>query len=149
MEDVKRQPPDFPAYIRWAAGAVSVVGLMGVFLFQRDLSASFLEQTSPISSFMVNRAIRYVANDLFATLLVLALFGKKKYVMIAICVQLLGLVLILMPYAVLKMYYPGYNGPLISFFHRLVLNPTLIYLLIFFFWHQERHKVTGEKPTNK
>jgi exosortase F-associated protein len=144
MENVKRQPADFPPFLRWTAGTVSVVGLLAVFLLQRDLSAYFVEQASPIASFMMNRAIRYVANDLFATLLVLALFGKKKYVMIAIYVQLLGLVLILMPYAVIKMYHPGYNGPLISFFHRLVLNPTLIYLLIFFFWYQEKHKVTRE-----
>lgn len=121
-----------------------MVGLLGVFLLQRDLSAYFLERASPIVSFMVNRAIRYVANDLFATLLVLALFGRKQYVMVAIYVQLLGLVLILTPYVVLKVYHPGYNGPLISFFHRLVLNPTLIYLLVFFFWYQEKHKVTGE-----
>jgi exosortase F-associated protein len=126
------------------AGTVSVVGLLGVFLFQRDLSAYFLEQASPLASFMINRAIRYVANDLLATLLVLALFGKKQYVLIAVYVQLLGLVLILMPYVVLKVYNPGYNGPLISFFHRLILNPTLIYLLIFFFWYQEKHKVTGQ-----
>jgi hypothetical protein len=143
MEDAKRQP-DFQGYIRWAAGGIAVVGLLGVFLLQRNLSAYFLEQASPLTSFMVNRAIRYVANDLFATLLVLALFGKKKYVVIAIYVQLLGLLLILLPYAALKAYHPGYNGPLISFFHRLVLNPTLIYLLIFFFWYHEKHKVTGE-----
>ena len=144
MEDATQRAADFPVYLRWMAGAVSVAGLLSVFLFQRDLSAIFVEGASPIAAFMTNRAIRYVANDLLATLLVLALFGKKKYVIVAIYVQLLGLVLILLPYAVFKMYYPAYNGPLISFFHRLVLNPTLIYLLIFFFWHQEKHKITGQ-----
>jgi len=123
---------------------VAVLGLLGVFLLQRDLAGYVLDQASAITTFMVNRAIRYVANDLFATLLVLALFGKKRYVIIAIYVQLLGLVLILTPYVVLKLYYPGYNGPLISFFHRLVLNPTLIYLLIFFFWYQEKQNVTDQ-----
>jgi hypothetical protein len=144
MEDEKRQQPDFSTYFRRAAGVVSVLGLLGVFLFQRDLSGYFLERGSPIASFMVNRAIRYVAKDQFATLLVLALFGKKRYVFVAIYVQLLGLVLILVPYAVLKVYHPAYNGPLLSFFHRLVLNPTLIYLLIFFFWYQEKQKVTDQ-----
>jgi predicted permease len=144
MEDEERQQTDFPMYFRRAAGVVSVLGLLGVFLFQRDLSGYFLERSSPIMSFMVNRAIRYVANDLFATLLVLALFGKKRYVWVAIYVQLLGLMLILVPYMVLKVYHPGYNGPLLSFFHRLILNPTLIYLLIFFFWYQEKHKVTDQ-----
>jgi len=129
-------------YIRWSAGIVSVLGLLGVFLFQRDLSKYLAEGQSPVVSFMINRAIRYMANDVLAVLLVLALFGKKKYVIVAIYVQLFGLVLILLPYVVLKVYHPAYNGPLISFFHRLILNPTLIYLLIFFFWYQEKHKIT-------
>jgi len=138
MEERKVSPPDFPIWLRWVVGVIALSGLIAVFLFQRiDWSAWFLDERTPTQTFMINRGIRYICNDIFATLLVLALFGSRKFVIITLYAQLAGLILILLPYLVLKAYYPGYNGPLLSFFHRLVLNPTLIYLLIFFFWQQK------------
>jgi hypothetical protein len=44
------------------------------------------------------------------------------------------------PYVILKLNYPSYNGPMINFLHRLILNPLLIYLLVFFFWYQKKDK---------
>ena len=50
-------------------------------------------------------------------------------------VQLAGLVFILVPYLVLKLGFDAGNGPLVSFLHRLVLNPTLLLLLIPAFYY--------------
>jgi exosortase F-associated protein len=119
----------------WIA-VVSIAGLVAVFLFQRiDLAAEIGFETS-ISRFLVNRTIRFLLNDAFAILLIYALFEERKYVVFALYVQVAGMVLFLFPYFILKVYYPNYNGPLISFLHRLVLNPTLLMLLIPSFYYQ-------------
>ena len=130
---------DFSRSLRWSVGVAAVAGLLAVFIFQHlDVARIFWEVSSPLNRFIINRSIRFLFNDIFATLLVLAVFGRRKYVVIAIVVQCLGIFVVLMPYMLLKVHAPGYNGPLISFLHRLVLNPVLIYILIFFFWAQEK-----------
>jgi exosortase F-associated protein len=77
-------------------------------------------------------------NDAFTIGLIYALFVEKKYVIFSLYVQLAGVVLFLLPYYVLKIYFPTYNGPLISFLHRLILNPVLLMLLIPAFYYQRR-----------
>src|SRR5690349_16564063 len=127
---------------RWVLGIVSVSGLLLIFLFQRfDWTRLVgLNDLANIERFVVNRSIRFVLNDILGVLLVLSLFGKKSLAIIAVYVQILGFVLVMLPYMILKLNYPDYNGPMINFLHRLILNPLLIYLLIFFFWFQEKNK---------
>lgn len=121
--------------IRLVIGLFCVSGLVMVFLFQRiDLAASMVE--SPVHRFLINRSIRFLINDAFAVGLIYALFVERKYVIFSLWVQVTGLVLFLLPYFALKVYFPSYNGPLISFLHRLVLNPTLLLLLIPAFYYQ-------------
>ena len=140
-----QQPNNLSITTRWIIGAVSVLGLASVFLFQRINWSSFVPGSfSSIETFLMNRSVRFVVNDIFAVLLVAALFGRRKHVIIAIYVQIIGVVLILVPYVILKINMPSYNGPLISFLHRLVLNPLLIYLLIFFFWYSEKYQKDAE-----
>ena len=117
---------------------ISVTGLLLVFLFQRQDIASVMGVEENIWRFIVNRSIRFVINDVLTVLLIFALFFERKYVLFAIGVQLFGLLFILIPYFIIKFNYPGYNGPLVSFLHRLVLNPTLLLLLIPAFYYQ-RH----------
>lgn len=119
-------------------GALSVAGLVFVFLFQRIDVASFLGIGEPtIQRFIFNRTLRFLMNDAFAIGLIYALFVEKKFVIFALYVQVAGVVLFLIPYFVLKVYHPGYNGPLISYLHRLILNPTLLMLLIPAFYYQK------------
>jgi exosortase F-associated protein len=68
--------------------------------------------------------------------LIYALFNRKQFILFAFLVQAFGLVFILTPYFILKLYFHAGNGPLISFLHRLILNPTLMILLIPAFWLQ-------------
>jgi exosortase F-associated protein len=139
-----KQPNSLSKTSRWVLGIISVTGLILIFVFQRINWSDWLHGSySSIQIFLINRSVRFVLNDICAVLLVAALFGRRNHVVIAIYVQIIGLVVILIPYIILKINYPSYNGPMVSFLHRLVLNPLLIYLLIFFFWYNEKYQKTG------
>lgn len=124
--------------------AVSILALTAIFLFQgvnfAKLFIPDIESMSKIFVFNTNKAIRFVLNDIFSILLIYALFTERKYVVFACLVQLTGMVCILFPYLVLKTYHPAYNGPLISYLHRLVVNPLLLLLLIPAFYYQRMQK---------
>src|SRR5690606_17307145 len=105
--------------------------LVVVFLFQRlDIAGLIFSDSDPLSRFLVNRLIRFLLNDALMIGLIYVLFYERKYVVFALWIQAIGMVLFLLPYFVLKSYYPGYNGPLLSFLHRLIINPVLLLLLI-------------------
>jgi len=123
--------------LRVSIGILAAAGLVAVFLFQRfDFARYWHLADSGLGRFLVNRAIRFIVNDALAIALIYALFYERKYVLFAVWVQLGGVVLFLLPYFVLKVYFPAYNGPLLSFLHRLILNPTLLLLLIPAFYYQ-------------
>ena len=125
--------------LRIVIGILSVAGLVAVFLFQEiDVAAHLGSDASAINRFLINRTIRFLLNDAFAIGIIYALFVEKKYVIFSLYVQLAGVVLFLIPYFILKLYFPAYNGPMISFLHRLVLNPTLLMLLIPAFYYQRK-----------
>ena len=121
---------------RVAVGICCIGGLVAVFLFQRTDIAGLIGVDSNINRFLLNRTIRFLLNDALTIGLIYALFVERKYVIFAVYVQLAGVVLFLLPYFVLKIYFPSYNGPLISFLHRLIVNPTLLLLLIPAFYYQ-------------
>lgn len=125
---------------RMVIGVMCVLGLISVFIFQRWDVAAMIGIDTPINRFLLNRTIRFLLNDAFAIGLIYALFAERKYVIFSLYVQLAGVLFFLAPYFVLKVYYPKYNGPLISFLHRLILNPTLLMLLIPAFYYQKRSK---------
>ena len=121
------------------AGILAVAGLLTVYLFQRQNLSQLMGVSSGINQFLVNRTIRFLLNDIFTIGLIYALFRERKYVVFAIWVQLAGTIFLLIPYFILKVQFPSYNGPLISFLHRLILNPTLLMLLIPAFYFQRRN----------
>lgn len=119
--------------------AISILGLALVFLFQQiDLAGLVQMGERPIDRFLINRTFRFLLNDVFAIGVIYGLFPERKYVIFAIWVQVFGMIFFLIPYFVLKIYYPSYNGPLINYLHRLILNPTLLLLLIPAFYFQQR-----------
>lgn len=124
---------------QWIIGGASVFGLAAVFIFQQIDLAAAMGVKENLSRFFVNRTIRFFLNDLFTIGLIYALFSERKYVLFALYVQVAGVVLFLIPYFILKLYLPAYNGPLISFLHRLILNPTLLMLLIPALYLQRRN----------
>jgi exosortase F-associated protein len=124
-------------YLRLLIGVISVSGLILVFLFQH--TAMIRVDGSGVEVFLINKAIRYFLNDLFMIGLIYSLFHKRNYIIFSFYVQIAGVILFLLPYFILKLNYPGYNGPLLSFLHRLIINPLLMLLLIPAFLYQQQN----------
>lgn len=123
--------------VRWLIGSLCAMGLVFFFLFQKwDFAGALGLSAQGIDRFLINRTFRFLTNDAMAIGLIFALFFERKYLIFALAVQFIGLLFFLIPYFVLKVHYPAYNGPLISFLHRLVLNPTHLLLLIPAFYVQ-------------
>ncbi len=95
-------------YTRILVGVICVSGLISVFLFQRfDVAGLLGVAESSINRFLINRTIRFFLNDTFAIGLIYALFAERKYVIFSLYVQLAGLILFLIPYFILKIYFPA------------------------------------------
>jgi len=126
--------------MRGAGIALALMGLMLLFLFQQASLVPLSGVSGTTWEFIINRTLRFLINDLLVVLLIHSLFQKRSYTQFALVVQVVGFALILLPYFVIKFQYPGYNGPLISFLHRLVVNPLLMLLLIpaFYFLQLKR-----------
>jgi len=115
----------------------SVIGLIFVYLFQRQIQNYFYSmEISRYAAFVSARTIRYLLNDFFMIWIIYGLFEKKKYVLFALYVQLFGFIAFLLPYFLIK-YYVSHNGPLVSFLHRLIINPLLLILVIPALWYKE------------
>lgn len=127
---------------RWLIGLSSVAGLLLLFLFQRINFAAMLHLDGATAMFIFNKTLRFVVNDVLMIGIIFSLFAQKRFILFALAVQVIGIVFILIPYFVLKLYFHTGNGPLISFLHRLILNPTLMALLIPAFWLQTRNHKT-------
>lgn len=111
-------------------GAFAIVGLLLLFIFQKFNYAQFAGVSSHLAQFIFNRTVRFFLNDSLAILLIYALFQERKYVLFAFWVQAIGFLFLLLPYFTIKIYLPDYNGPLLNFLHRIIVNPTLMLLLI-------------------
>jgi hypothetical protein len=125
-------------YLRLFIGALSVLGLIFVYLFQHSEIIKWSSGNGGVKIFLINKAIRYILNDFFMIGLIYSIFNKRNYVVLAFYVQLMGIVLFLIPYFIVKINYPGYNGPLLSFLHRLIVNPLLMLLLIPALFYQQK-----------
>jgi exosortase F-associated protein len=127
--------------VRIIVGVGASLGLVVFFLLQQiDFAAYLFPLQDTRWIFIVNRTIRFLVNDFLAIALIYALFVERKYVIFALWVQVAGLVFLLLPYFMLKYRWPTYNGPMINFLHRIILNPTLLLLLIpAFYFQQHKH----------
>lgn len=123
--------------VRWMLFFISLFGLVSVYLFQRIDVASVLGIKAEMWNFITNRSVRFLLNDLFGILLIYALFQERRFVLFALFVQAFGLIFILIPYFFIRFTFGELNGPLISFLHRLVMNPMLVLLLIPAFYYQK------------
>ncbi len=124
---------------KWAYVALGMVGLLAVYLFQKQINMFASSIFDGFSAFAFGRGIRFILNDIFVIIMIYGLFPRREYVIFALLVQVAGILFILFPYLILKYSMPGYNGPLISFLHRLVLNPLLMLMLIPAFYLKENN----------
>ncbi len=117
---------------------ISLSGLLAFFVFQDIGLIDPLLPEDLNLRFIVVKSLRFVVNDLLALGLVMAFFPGRGYFLVTVLVQLFGLVFVLIPYLILKVHFGLDNGPLVSFLHRLVLNPVLVLLLLPAFYLQSQ-----------
>jgi len=89
--------------------------------------------------FIFNRTLRFLINDLSVILLIYVIFERTGLVRIAFFVQLFGLFIVLPLYFYFKLTLEGpseISSPLLSFIHRVVVNPIIMLLLIPAFYYQ-------------
>jgi exosortase F-associated protein len=129
---------------RITLGILAVLGLLALFVFQKFNYAQSFDGLSPASEFVFNRTVRFILNDSLSILLIYAIFFERKYVVFAAWVQLIGLLFLLIPYFLLRIYWPEHNGPLLNFLHRIIINPTLMLLLIPALFHQRKMQITAK-----
>lgn len=128
------------ARYRYLLIAFCVVALLIIFIFQKFNYSQFFSILSGKSlesnvEFAINRVSRFLLNDTLMVILIYALFNSRRYAKFAFMVEIAGLFLILIPYLFLRLEL-GVQGYIISFMHRLVINPTLLILLIPYFYYQ-------------
>jgi exosortase F-associated protein len=121
--------------IRVLLGAFGLVGLISVYIFQRIDLVSFFSDTSYEAGiyFIANRFVRIFFNDLFMLIILYALFADRKVLLFAFWIQIIDLFILLPIYLAIKLTLEGdseISSPFLSQFHRLIVNPTLMILLI-------------------
>jgi exosortase F-associated protein len=114
---------------------LAIAGLAVVFLFQNvDVVAAICNcQADPDIHFAVKKFTRVLLNDTFMLLIIHAWFYDRKITRIAWYVQLVDMFVLLPLYLLIKLQVEGdseISSPLLSQFHRLIVNPTLMVLII-------------------
>ena len=123
---------------------IGVTALILLYLLQGTNYSAFLLDplTTPRNTqFIINRIARYILNDLSVIVLLWALFQNRNLIKVAFGIQIFGLFIVLPLYFYFKLSLEGpseISSPLLSFIHRIVVNPILLLLLIPAFYYQKR-----------
>ena len=132
-----------PLHKKWARIGLFLTGVMIlvlVYVFQRANVAGVVGDFSANTNFVISRTLRLILNDFACFLIVLALFKESRYLRVAFWVFLAELLIILPLYLFFKLSAEGdseISSPLFSQVHRLIVNPMLMILLIFWFLYQK------------
>lgn len=119
--------------------------LLCVYLFQDINLLGLIAKLSDVSisdrvSFIIRKTLRLVLNDLACMLLIWVWFPGKQFIRLALAIFLLEVLVLLPLYFVLKLSLEGpteLSSPLLSQFHRLLVNPLLMLLMIAGFLYQK------------
>jgi exosortase F-associated protein len=127
---------------RVAIGSLAMLGLTLVFIFQHTDFLYLFSGSSfkPEAHFIVNRTVRIFLNDTFMLLLLYMLFLDKNILKLALGIQGIDLLILFPLYLAFKLPAEGaaeISSPLLSQFHRLIVNPTLMILLIPAIYYQK------------
>lgn len=112
--------------------AVAIAGLAITYLFQ-DFKFVQGFGISEDGQFVARKVIRVLLNDFFMLVFMAAWFRDWRITRLAILIQLVDGLILLPIYLVVKLSLEGpteISAPLLSQFHRLIVNPTLMILLI-------------------
>ena len=114
---------------------IAFAGLSFVYLFQQSDIVYWITQNRnhPYLHFIINRGVRLLLNDIFMLLFIASWFKEGSITKLALVIQLIDFFLLLPLYLFIKLTWEGdseISSPLLSQFHRLIVNPTLMILLI-------------------
>ena len=112
--------------------AFATLGIVLTFLFQDFLFLNHFE-ISDQTRFALRKILRVVLNDLFMLIFIIVWFNDRKVTRLALMIQLIDGLVLLPLYLMLKLHLEGtseISSPLLSQFHRLIINPTLMILLV-------------------
>nr|WP_262899620.1 exosortase F system-associated protein [Chryseosolibacter histidini] len=99
--------------------------------------------------FSINRLARIFLNDIFMLLVLYALFADTRILKLALWVQVIDLLVLLPLYLVVKLSLEGdseISSPFLSQFHRLIVNPTLMILIIPAVYYQRLARKDRQHP---
>lgn len=111
---------------------IALAGIALTFLFQ-DLFFLNEWSISDVTRFVLRKTMRVFLNDCFMLLLIFAWFRDRNVTRLAVIIQLVDGLILLPLYFVFKISLEGtseLSSPLLSQFHRLIINPALMILLI-------------------
>lgn len=132
---------------KYSLGLLAILMLVVMYMLQRTNYCELLygiidiDLPSANAQFIFNRTLRFLINDLSVILLIYVIFESRGLVKIAFFVQLFGLFVVLPLYFYFKLTLEGtseISSPLLSFIHRIIVNPILMLLLIPAFYYQKR-----------
>ncbi len=114
---------------------IALTGLSLVYLFQQSDIVYWITRNRdyPNFHFSINRGVRLLLNDIFMLLFIAACFQDRSITKLALVIQLIDFFLLLPLYLFIKLTLEGdteISSPLLSQFHRLIVNPTMMILLI-------------------
>lgn len=107
-----------------------IAGVVLTFLLQNQLTLNGMTEEV---DFVLRKSVRVILNDVFMLLVIVGLFYDRKVTRLAIAIQLVDALVLLPLYFFFKLSLEGtseISAPLLSQFHRLIVNPTLLLLLI-------------------
>lgn len=119
----------------WLNKVILVIGIGGIVVTFLGQEFSFLQawNLTEQNEFILRKVLRVFLNDLFMLIFIAAWFKDRRVTRLAILIQLLDSLILLPIYLVVKLSLEGpveISSPLLSQFHRMIINPTLMILLI-------------------
>lgn len=129
---------------------MAIVGLALIYLLQESLIlSSFINTQIPANTeFIFKKLIRVTLNDLCMLLFLYAWFNSKSITKLGLWVQAVDTFILLPIYLLIKLSVEGnseISTPLLSQWHRLIVNPTLMLLLIPAIYYQRFKESSSTK----
>lgn len=124
----------------------AVAGLILVYIFQRFNYSGILSNVVPFLSsgpnvvFATNRVVRFLLNEALCVIIIYLVFQRREYLKLALWVFCFESLILLPAYLFVKLALEGdseISSPLLSTFHRMIVNPLLMFILMLGFFYQK------------
>lgn len=125
------------------------MGLVVIYIFQRVSYSQFFFYTLGLAAptaqvtFVLDKTVRLVANDLLCLVIIHVWFADAKVTRLAWWVFIFELVIVLPVYLLAKLWLEGpteLSVPWLQQLHRLIINPLLMALLMVALLYQSNRK---------